>query len=273
VTGERRLSISIWAAASILAALSLASILYGGNAHEAQDLDARCSRPYLIGGDDPRYLLGADQLGRDLGARTLAGIRVSYMIALIGTAVSAVIGTLLGFLATRMKGIVEEAILMLVDIQASLPFILVAVAFLMIVKSSFLVLLVLLSLSGWGRYARLTRSLSDSAMKDGYALAVRALGASPGRVFFRHVLPNISSALIVNMALQFPAIMIAESSLSFLGIGIQPPLVSLGRLLGEGRTYLTTAWWISVLPGAVIFASTLAMTVVGDWMRDRLGES
>jgi peptide/nickel transport system permease protein len=177
----------------------------------------------------------------------------------------------MGFLATRLRGIVEELIMMLVDIQASLPFILIAISLLMIVKSSFFVILILLGVAGWEKYARLTRSLGNSAMNHGYALAAHTIGASQSRVFFRHILPNIASALIVNMTLNFPGIMIAESSLSFLGLGVQPPMVSLGRLLGEGRVYLSTAWWVAVLPGIVIFMSTLAMTIIGDWLRDFIG--
>jgi peptide/nickel transport system permease protein len=109
-----------------------------------------------------------------------------------------------------------------------------------------------------------------SARTHGYAVAVNTLGATPIRIYLRHILPNISSALIVNMTLNFPGTVILETSLSFLGIGIQPPMTSLGNMLGFGRDYLTTAWWITVLPGITIFLATLAMSILGDWVRDRL---
>ena len=240
---------------------------------EANDqvLTDRFIPPSFMNGGRADHLLGTDHLGRDMLSRTMAGIRISYFIALAGTVVGAAIGVGLGFLAARFQSWADELIMMLVDIQASLPFILISIAMLSFISSSFLVIVILLGVAGWEKYARLTRALTMTSMNHGYARAVKAAGASQGRIFFRHILPNISGALIVNMTLNFPGTMIAESSLSFLGLGIQPPLISLGRLLGEGRVYLLTAWWITVVPGAVIFLSTLAMTIVGDWARDRSG--
>lgn len=239
--------------------------------YNQQHLQNRFVPPLPYPGSDIDHPFGTDHLGRDLLSRTMAGIRISFFIAFTGTLAGAVIGTLIGYQAARFGGIIDSLIVMMIDIQASLPFMLVAISLLSILNSSFLVIVILLGVAGWEKYARLTRGLSMSAMKHGYALALRAIGAGKSRIFFIHILPNISSALIVNMTLNFPGTMIAESSLSFLGLGIQPPMVSLGRLLAEGRVYLLTAWWVTVIPGIVIFLATLSMTIIGDWVRDTLG--
>ncbi len=131
-------------------------------------------------------------------------------------------------------------------------------------------IIALMGIYGWERHARITRGLALSASTHGYAVAVSTLGATPLRIYGRHILPNIASALIVNMTLNFPGTVLMETSLSFLGLGIQPPLTSLGNMLGFGRDYLTTAWWIAVLPGMTIFFATPAMSLLGDWVRDRL---
>ncbi|HAK47012.1 MAG TPA: peptide ABC transporter permease [Spirochaeta sp.] len=258
-------------ALGVLVLFTVVAFLPTPHDYNHQDLLKRFVPPFFKDGSDFLYPLGTDHLGRDMLSRIMAGIKISYFIALSGTFVGAVIGTLLGFTAVRFRGIVDEIIMGMVDTQASLPFIIIAIALLSVIESSFLVIVVLLGVAGWEKYARLTRGLSLSAVTHGYARAVSSLGASQGRILFIHILPNISSALIVNMTLNFPGTMIAESSLSFLGLGIQPPLVSLGRLLGEGRVYLLTAWWVTVFPGIVIFISTLAMTIIGDWVRDRIG--
>ncbi len=234
---------------------------------EAQNLMNRFQPPdwRFMQGEHP---LGTDFLGRDMLSRMISGTRISFFIAFFGTIIGAILGTILGYVSAKCRGLVDEAIMMMVDIQASLPFLIIAIAFVSMFKNSFLVIVILLGFAGWEKYARLTRGLSLSALNQGYAIALKTVGASPNRVFFRHILPNISSTLIVNMTLNFPGTMIAESSLSFLGLGIQPPYISLGRLLGEGRVYLLTAWWIAIIPGMVIFVSALAITLIGDSFRD-----
>jgi peptide/nickel transport system permease protein len=123
---------------------------------------------------------------------------------------------------------------------------------------------------GWERYARIVRGLALSARSHGYAVSMQVLGATPARIYLRHILPNVASAIIVNMTLNFPETILVETSLSFLGMGIQPPLTSLGNMVGFGRDYLLTAWWIVVLPSIVIFVTSLAFSLLGDWLRDEL---
>jgi peptide/nickel transport system permease protein len=136
--------------------------------------------------------------------------------------------------------------------------------------NSLTLFIIIMGINGWENYARLTRGMVLSASTHGYAVAVRSLGAKPLRIYGRHILPNIASALIVQFTLNFPSTILLETSLSFLGLGIQPPLTSLGQMLGAGRNHLILAWWIAVVPGVTIFLTTLSISIVGDWLRDRL---
>jgi peptide/nickel transport system permease protein len=136
--------------------------------------------------------------------------------------------------------------------------------------NSLLLLIALMGLFGWERDARIARGLAISASAQGYASAVRQLGASPMRVYLRHILPNIASTLIVSMTLVFPEVILLESSLSFLGLGVQPPMTSLGNMVGYGREYITRAPWIMLTPSLTIVFTTLAVSMLGDWLRDRL---
>lgn len=236
--------------------------------YTAQDLANRLKPPSFLGGPE-RYLLGTDELGRDILSRLIYATRFSMFIAIVGTTIGAIIGTLLGFVAAHYRGWVEETIMMLVDAQASLPFMLIALAVLAFFGNNLALFILVMGIHGWEAYARLTRGMVISANTQGYALAVRSLGAKPTTIYFRHILPNIASVLIVQFTLFFPATILLESSLSFLGLGIQPPLTSLGQMLGAGRRHLMFAWWIAVLPGTMIFLTTLSISIVGDWLRDR----
>ena len=232
------------------------------------DLRARLQPPLFFGGsiDHP---LGTDELGRDMFSRHLASIRVSMLVAFAGTVIGAVLGTALGMLAAAHGGFVDDVIMMLVDVQAALPFIILALAVIAFLGSGLALFIVVVGLYGWERYARIARGLTLAAREDGYATASAHLGAGPLRVYVQHILPNIVSALVVAFTVNFPETMLLETSLSFLGLGIQPPATSLGTMLGDGRDYLTTAWWIAVAPGVVIALTGIAVSVIGDWLRDR----
>ncbi|MGJ4890019.1 ABC transporter permease [Bradyrhizobium sp. HKCCYLR20261] len=229
------------------------------------DLRNRLSLP-----GNPAHLLGTDELGRDVLSRLIVSIRISLLIAFGATAISAIAGTTLGFLAAHFRGLVEQFVLMLADFQASMPFLILALAVLAFFGNSLPLLIGLMGLFGWERYARIARGLAISANAQGYAAAVRQLGATPRRVYLRHILPNIASTLIVSMTLVFPEVILLESGLSFLGLGVQPPMTSLGNMVGYGREYLTRAPWIMLAPALTIVVTTLAVSVIGDWLRDRL---
>jgi len=229
------------------------------------DLSARLAAP-----GTPGHWLGTDELGRDVLSRLLQSIRVSLVIAFGATLLSAVFGTTLGFLASRFRGIVEHVVLTLADFQAALPFMILSLSVLAFFGSSMTLLVCLMGFYGWERYARIARGLAISAGAQGYAAAVVQLGATPARVYLKHILPNVASTLIVSMTLTFPEIILMESALSFLGLGVQPPETSLGNMVGFGREYLTRAPWIMLAPALVIMLTTLSISLVGDWLRDKL---
>ena len=231
----------------------------------ALDLSARLAPPLTAG-----HWLGTDELGRDVLSRLLRSIRVSQAIAFGATIISAVFGTALGFLAARRRGSVEHLVVALSDFQAALPFLILALAVLAFAGNSLSILVFLMGSYGWERYARIARSLAISAEAQGYAMAVAQLGATPLRIYVRHILPNVAATLIVSMTLTFPDIILMESALSFLGLGVQPPDSSLGNMVGFGRVYLTRAPWIMLAPSTVIVLTTLAVSLCGDWLRDRL---
>jgi peptide/nickel transport system permease protein len=233
--------------------------------YTALDLRNRLSPP-----GTPGHWLGTDELGRDVLSRLIHSIRMSLLIAFGATLISAALGTTLGFLAAYFRGLVEQFVLMLADFQASMPFLILALSALAFFGNSVPLLICLMGLVGWDRYARIARSLAISASAQGYAAAVRQLGATPSRTYLRHILPNIASTVIVSMTLVFPEVILLESGLSFLGLGVQPPATSLGNMVGFGREYLTRAPWIMLAPATAIVITTLAVSILGDWLRDKL---
>lgn len=233
---------------------------------EQMDLASRLTMPFT----SFAHILGTDELGRDVFSRLVYSLRLSFLLAIAGTILGAIIGTTLGFLAARFGGVVDDVLNAAVDFTASLPFIILALTILAFLGTNVTVIVVIMAVYGWDRYARLTRNLARSAYTEGYANALEGLGIPTWRIAIRHILPNIASALVVNMTLNFPGMILLETSLSFLGVGVQPPMSSLGTMLGFGRDYLTTAWWIAVTPGVVIVLSTLSMSILGDFVQQKL---
>jgi peptide/nickel transport system permease protein len=254
---------------ALMLAVALLADVVSPYSYTALDLRNRLSAPIGVGGDWV-HPLGTDELGRDVLARLIYSIRTSLLIAFGATIIGAVVGTSLGFLAAHFRGLVEQAVMALVDFSASIPFLILALAVLAFFGNSMVLLICLLGLHAWERYARIARGLALSAGAQGFAAAVRQLGATPWRLYGRHVLPNIASTLIVSMTLAFPEIILLESGLSFLGLGVQPPETSLGSMVGYGREYLTRAPWILLAPAFTIVLTTLSVSLIGDWLRDRL---
>ena len=237
--------------------------------YKAQDLLARFKPPSWLGGR-PAYFLGTDQLGRDILSRTIYAIRTSIVIAIAGTAIGAVIGTTLGFLAARGRGIVDQVIMMCVDAQAALPAIFLALGFLAFFGNNLTLFVLMVSLDGWERYTRLVRGLVVSEQTSDYIRAVEALGARTPRLIVLHILPNIAASLVVQASLNFPGPILLETSLSFLGLGVQPPMTSLGAMVGFGRDYIELAPWLVLMPSAAILLTTLSINLLGDWLQDWL---
>ena len=234
-----------------------------------QNLRNRFVPPVGLGGDWA-HPLGTDALGRDVLSRLFFAIRVSLGIALLGTLIGAVLGTFLGFVAAHAHGWLGGLIMALVDAQAALPFQILVLGALALFGNELWLFIGLVGLAGWETYARLVRGSVLAAQQEGYVSALSALGAGPWRLYAKHVLPNVASILIVQLSLNFPSTILLETALSFLGLGIQAPLTSLGEMLGSGRDHLLLAWWVAVIPGVTIFLITLAMSLVGDWLRDVL---
>jgi peptide/nickel transport system permease protein len=232
----------------------------------AFDLKARLTEPL----QSLNHPLGTDELGRDVLSRLMFSIRMSLLIALFGTLIATTAGTALGFLAAHFRGRLEQLILVAIDFQASMPFMIIALSVLAFFGNSLPLFIGLMGFHSWERYARIARGLTLAANEQGYAAAVRQLGAGPWRIYGLHILPNIASTLIVSMTLTFPEIILLESGLSFLGLGVQPPLTSLGNMVGYGREYITRAPWILLAPSTVIVLTTFSISLLGDWLRDRL---
>lgn len=256
-----------WIAAVLIVALF--ADLLAPYTYSALDLKARLAPPVFMGGSWA-HPLGTDELGRDVLSRLIISIRISLLIAFASTIISATLGVLLGFLAAHFRGWVEQVVLTLIDFQASMPFMIIALAVLAFFGNTLTLFICLMGFYGWERAARIARGLTIAANEQGYAAAVRDIGASPLRVYGVHVLPNIASTLIVSVTLTFPEVILLESGLSFLGLGVQPPMTSLGNMVGYGREYLQSAPWILLAPSAVIVLTTFSISMVGDWLRDRL---
>jgi peptide/nickel transport system permease protein len=256
----------LWLA--FVVAVALGADLLSPHAITKVDLLARLQPPIPFGGS-AEHVLGTDELGRDVLSRLLSAIRISLLVAMLATMVGALVGTTLGMVAAHFRGIVDDAVMVLVDAQASMPFLVIALAVLAFFGNNLVLFIFVIGLYGWERYARIMRGLALTAMEQGYANAVRQLGASGWRINVIHILPNVLSALVVNVTLCFPEIILLETGLSFLGLGIQPPMASLGNMVGAGRDHLGSAWWIAALPGAAIILTTLSISLLGDWLRDR----
>lgn len=236
----------------------------------AVDLTARLQPPVGFGGSWA-HPLGTDDLGRDVLARLVAALRTSLVIALCATVISAVVGTLIGIIAAHFGGWIDQLIVAAVDTQASVPFVIISLTLTAIFGNSLILFIAVLGLFGWERYARLARAMTLASRGRGYVLALQTLGFPWKRIYLRHVLPNIASTLLVTATVTFPEVILLETSLSFLGVGIQPPMSSLGNMLGFGRNYLLTGWWIAAAPGLAIFLSALAISIIGDWARSMIG--
>lgn len=215
------------------------------------------------------FLLGTDELGRDVLSRTLFGLRLTLGLALLGALIGLLIGGTLGLLAGLRRGWVEDTIMGAVDTQIAVPFTLIALLILSIFGSSLTVMICVLGIAGWEQYARIVRGEVRKITQMPFIEAARASGGGQGYIALRHVLPNIVSPLVVQFTLSLSNIMILEFTLSFLGLGVQPPTATLGSMVGYGRDYMPTAPWMVIAPAMAIILLTFSVQILGDWLRDR----
>jgi peptide/nickel transport system permease protein len=236
----------------------------------AQQQILRRLKPPLSADGGPPLLMGSDQLGRDIWSRVLFGARVSLAIGFIAAALATVLGAALGLIAGFYGGRLGMIILRLADVQHSFPFLIIAIVVVAVVGPSLGTLIVTLTVWGWVAHTRVVRGEVLAARERDYVVAARALGASDARLLVRHILPNVISPLIVLFTFLVAQLIIAESSLGFLGLGVQPPTPSWGSMLADGRVHVGTAWWLATFPGLAIMLTVLSINLLGDGLRDAL---
>jgi len=216
------------------------------------------------------HLLGCDQLGRDILARVIHGARLSLTVSIFAIGLAGAVGIVLGIAAGYVGGILDALIMRLVDAFLALPFILMALGFVAALGTSLTNIIIVMAITNWARYARLVRGEVLTVKQRDFVALARVAGQPRWRIAWKHILPNVMNSIIVLATLDVGRVIILEASLSFLGLGMQPPEVSWGLMLADGRAYMTTAWWLTTIPGLAILLTVLSVNVLGDWLRDRL---
>jgi peptide/nickel transport system permease protein len=230
----------------------------------------RLTPPMWAQGGSSRYPLGTDTLGRDVLSRLLHGARSSLIVGLAAVLVAGVVGGGLGLVAGYRGGWADDLLMRLGDMQLAFPVLLLGVAVIAVLGASLTNMILVLGASGWVTYARIARGETLSLKERDFVAAARALGAPARHVVARHLLPNVLPPLLVVTTFSVARTIIAEASLSFLGLGLPPPTPSWGAMLDEGRNYITTGWWLAFFPGLAILLLVLAINLCGDWLRDAL---
>jgi len=238
-------------------------------APEAQSLMLRNQPPMTadVNGGAIPHILGTDQLGRDLLTRLLYGARISLAVGFAGAIFSGVVGIVLGLIAGYYRGFVDDIIMRLVDTQMGFPSLMTALLVLYVLGPGMWKVILVLAVTRWMVYARITRSLVLSLREEVFVEAARTLGCPDHRILFRHIMPNLLSPLLVLLTLEVATMILTEASLSFLGLGIQPPESSWGLMLAQGRAYIVTAWWLVTFPGLIILLTALSLNLVATWAR------
>lgn len=216
------------------------------------------------------HLFGTDQLGRDILSRTIHGARVTLMIGATAVLLGGVIGIVIGLIAGYYGRWVDAFLMRIVDVQLSIPLSLLALLVVGSIGPSLQNLILVLALTSWVQYARVVRGQVLVVREREYIQSAHAIGLGDLRIIFKHILPNVVSAALVIATIELARVIILEAALSFLGLGVQPPAASWGRMLAEGRAYMSTAPWIAIFPGAAIFLTALSVNLTGDWLRDLL---
>ena len=234
------------------------------------DIRHRMVPPAWMDGGTREHILGTDQIGRDLLSRVIWGGRVSLVVGMTAVLLSATIGVLFGLAAGYFAGRVDWSIMTLINVMLTFPFVLLALAVIAVLGPSVPNMITVLGVTGWPVYARVIRAETFALREREFVVAARALGMSHLRIIFGQILPNLVSPIVVVATLQIAQVIILESFLSFLGLGVQPPTPSWGGMVSEGRDYVGSAWWLSAIPGLAIVVTVLGANLFGDALRRSL---
>lgn len=233
------------------------------------DLNRRNIPPMWDAEGTATHVLGTDPLGRDILSRLVFGARISLLIAVIVLSFGAIGGTTLGLVAGYYGGQIDEVAMRFVDLTLAIPFILVALVVVIVLGQSLFVIIGLLVVFSWSGFARHTRAETLQIKTMDYVAMANVAGSSTMRILYRHILPGVLNTIVIVTTLSIGGLILTESTLSFLGVGVPPPTPAWGLMVADGRTYITAAWWVTVFPGIAILITVLSMNFLGDWLRDR----
>ena len=253
-----------------LTGIVILAVLFSGflfpDGGEGMDLGARLIAPFQT----LDHIFGTDPLGRDVLARVVVGGKISLTVGFASVIAGALLGTVMGLISGYYRGFWDMIVMRFADVQLALPFILVAITFISILGGGLVNVIFFMVISQWVQYARLIRGQVLALREREFIQAARAFGVRDLAMIRHHVLPNVIGPLIILMTLNVANNILLESSLTFLGLGVDPMIPSWGGMLADGRTYLQDAWWVSVVPGLAIMLTVLGLNLLGDWLRDRL---
>jgi peptide/nickel transport system permease protein len=235
-----------------------------------QSVTQRLKPPAWRDAEGRLFILGTDHLGRDILSRLIYGARISLVIGVSAVALAGTLGTLIGLVAGYRGGAIDDLCMRVTDTMLAMPFILLALAVIAVLGPSLRNIIFVLGITSWVSYARVVRAEVLTLRTREFIAAARALGSGGRRIVFRHLLPNVLTPVIVIATLEVARMIILESALSFLGLGVQPPTPTWGGMLADGRAYLSTSWWLATFPGLSIMVTVLGINLLGDWLRDIL---
>jgi peptide/nickel transport system permease protein len=234
-------------------------------------LRARLDAPsWLDPTGESTYLLGGDQIGRDLLSRIIYGAKISLMVGVFGVLLSMVIGVVVGLIAGYYGKWIDDIIMRIGDVQLAFPFILFAIVVMSVLGGGLWEIIIILGLTYWVGFARLVRGQVMTVKEIEYIQAARAIGGTDFKIIVKHILPNVSSSILVLSTLYVAEFILLEASLTFLGLGVDPSIPSWGGMLADSRNYISSSWWVATFPGIAIMLTVLGFNLLGDWLRDEL---
>jgi peptide/nickel transport system permease protein len=252
----------------VLVLVAIAAPLLAPHPAEEQDITRTLRPPFWYPNGSTTYLLGTDNLGGDILSRAIYGARISMGISVSAVSISVALGVLIGLTAGYAGGRVDDLLMGVTEIQLAFPMILLALAVISLLGPNITNLIIVLGITGWPWYARVLRGEILSIKEREFVLAARVVGCGVARVIFRHLLPQVSTSIIILVTLQLARMIIYEAALSFLGLGVQAPTPSWGSMLADGRNHLASSWWFATFPGLAISVATLGVNLLGDGLRD-----